>query len=351
MVIQILKKLKILLILLPAVFLLLYCDDTQTPDNTLKKRAERIREESRNKDPIYTTDSEDYYGEYKSSDYEGPSCEDLEDEENKQKDYKNCKESCKKMFRQDKSKCEDLSTKLISELDKLWTSMERIRANDDQLNRRVDGFYFGVMIDISIEPVMKLLSKWSKNSDREVKEFLSWTAMNPPISLALKHHDKENEIIKSAFKKVGAGSGRSGEDSIEYGLGEFLQSGGKTFWLIATDKKNPSAFEITHNLVEDVCSGSESENCVLRFYCVREEYGRSSFRAQCRYSSERRFRRENHCYIHGPDVWSYWTHLNNKNTINNKAISDSVKMTEEQCNKVCMTCTSGCGGQNCKREL
>ena len=327
------KNLKILLLLLPAILLLLYCEDTE---ETLTERATRIRD--KDNDPIRTTGSEEYYGEYVASDYDGSKCKDLRKDENKKEDYKKCEDICDKMYSKDASDCEKLPTDLISELDELFTSMIRIRANENQLNRRVDGFNFGVMIDVSVEPVIRLLRDWS---EREIKEFLIWTATNSPISLALKYHDQEDKILRSAFRKVGRGHG-SGTASMEYGVGEDLQGGGKTFWVIAAQEKNPSAFDVAHRMVESECSGSV--NCIFRFYCVREEFERNVRRGQCRYSSDRRFSRARHCYLHGPDVWSYWTRLDSEEKIENRYIPDSVKMNEEKCDRVC-------GGQNCKREI
>ncbi len=346
MIIQSVKKLKILLLLLPAIFFLLYCEDTE---KTLRERATRIRD--KDNDPIRTTGSEEYYGEYSSSDYEGATCKSLRKEEGKEKDYEKCKEICKKMYNNDADDCEKVATELIFELEQLFTSMTRIRANEDQLNRRVDGFNFGVMIDISVEPVLELLKDWS---EREVKEFLIWTAMNSPISLALKHHDNSNKILKTSFRKVGTGHG-SGDARVEYGFGEDLQGGGKTFLVIANDAKNPSAFNIAYRLVESICL--TNFKCIFRWYCVREEF-ESARRRQCRYSSEKRgFNRDRHCYIHGPDVWSYWTHLKDEENMlkRNRIYFNNFKMNEETCNGVCRTCPedskSWCGNQNCKREI
>ncbi len=338
------KQLKILLLLLPAVFLLLYCQDTE---ETLEERANRIRD--KDNDPIRTTGSEEYYGEYVASDYDGSKCKDLRKDEDKEDDYKKCEDICDRLYHKDASDCEKLPIDLISELDELFTSMIRIRANENQLNRRVDGFNFGVMIDVSVEPVIRLLRDWS---EREIKEFLIWTATNSPISLALKYHDQENRILKSAFRKVGKGQG-SGSSSVEYGVGEDLQGGGKTFWVIATQEKNPSAFDVAHKMVESECSGKEGAEklfCILRFYCVREEFERNVRRGQCRYSSDRRFSKARHCYLHGPDVWSYWTRLKSEEKI--KSQLKSVKMNEEKCDKACRTCSDpDCGGQICKREI
>lgn len=348
MIIQIIKRLKILFLLLPAILFLLYCEDTE---QTLRERATRIRD--KDNDPIYTTDSEEYYGEYAVADYEGPKCKSLKREEGKEKDYEKCKEICEKIYNKESDDCEKVSTELIFELDKLFTSMIRIRANEDQLNRRVDGFNFGVMIDISTEAGLELIKEWS---EREVKEFLIWTATNAPISLALKHHDRDSKILRAAFRKVGKEHG-SGDASIEYGFGEDLQGGGNTFLIIATTKKNPSAFNIAYRLVESICH--RDWKCILRWYCVREEF-ESARRRQCRYSSEKRgFNRDRHCYIHGPDVWSYWTYLKDEEKINeyNRIYFNHIKMNEETCNWLCSTCQGQggrehqCGNQNCKREI
>lgn len=332
MVISVLKKLKILFILFPAVFLLIYCED---PDDITRERS--ARRQSKEVSTI-RSQSEDYYGRYNRSDYDGSDCEDLARED---EDYEKCMEICDKIYGKQAGKCEELPIKLIFDLDKLFTEMQNIRAEENKLNRRVSDFDFGVMIDIDVEPVLILMRGGTQHngwSQREVIEFLLWTAKTSSVALALWHHDKEDNILEAAFKRLGESG--SGGDRLERGIGADLQGYGKTFWAIAEDEKNKAAFIVLHRLVEAACS---SRDCKLKLYCIRE--GRSDrFRSRnCHYSSSQRSFRQDYCYIHGPDVWSFWESLNREREIRDDDFPDDAVINEEECGKVCQR-------ENCTRS-
>ena len=330
MIIQILKRIKILLVLFPAVFLLLYCEDTE---QLIRKRAQSQREKEIS--VLRTIGSDSYYGVYKSSDYDGVDCEDLETDN---KDYEKCTQICKKIYNKRSNACEELPVKLIFKFDSLFTKMVRIRDGDNQLTRAINDFDFGVMIDIDVTPALLLIRDWS---EREVTEFLIWTAETSSIALALQYHDKEDKILQAAFKKLGKDYG-SGNARIEYGISKDLKSYGQTFWALAQKAKNQGAFIVMHRLVKSICS---IKNCKLRLYCIREEFtNRSLSRQQCHYSSTRRsFSRSNHCYIQGPDVWSYWEFLNNEGEFDDGDFAKNTRINEEECNNLCQN-------ENCKRQ-
>ena len=328
MIISVLKKIRILLVLFPAILLLLYCED---PEDIIRNRSARGQ---RDTDSIRSTQSDDYYGRYKASDYDGPDCEDLDRED---KDYDKCREICDKMYDNESRDCERVPVKLIFDLDKLFTAMQRIRDGSNSLERGISDFDFGVMIDIDVEPVLILIRDWTQ---REVTEFLIWTAKTSAVALALVHHDKDNEILTAAFKRLGEDVG--GSARLEYGIGMDLQSFGQTFWAIAKKEKNWAAFVALHRLVAGICSSNK--NCKLKLYCLREEFTDRFRRQQCHYSSaQRSFSRSRHCYIHGPNVWSYWESLNKEREFRDSDFPVDAKMNEDECDKVCQT-------ENCKRN-
>ncbi len=329
MVISILKKMKILLILFPAVLLLLYCQDEE---QLIRERS--ARRQSGEVDTIRSTQSDDYYGRYSRSDYDGADCEDLDDEN---RDYEKCIKICEKVYDKRSRECERLPIELIFDLDRLFTEMRQIRDGDDTLSRRVSDFDFGVMIDIDVSPALILIRDWS---EREVAEFLIWTAKNSAVALALVHHDKENQILEAAFERMGARSSGGSAQRLERGIGTDLQSYGQTFWAIAQGERNEGAFIALHRLVDSICTGV---SCKLRLYCIRESMD-NRFRARrCHYSSSRRSFRQTHCYIHGPDVWTFWESLNNEREFKDPDFPEDTKMNEEECDRVCQS-------QNCERN-
>ena len=315
----------ILFVFIPIGFLMLYCDD---PDELSQRRYGQYRDT--NIDPIRSVGTENYYGRYNSLDYKGPDCEDLE---KNSEDYEECMEICKKLYDREYRSCENLPESLISKFDDVFTELSRISERDSELGRRINDFDFGVMIDIHIEPALKLIEDWSP---RETTSFLIWVAKTTAVSLALYHHDKENEILEEAFKKLADGFNNNISD-VEYGMASNLQGAGQTFLTLAEAELNPAAYVIFHRLLKDICS---TKSCKLKNYCRREEFDRRTRIRQCHYSSSRRptFNRERACYIHGPGVWSYWVTINNEGDFDDSDFPvDSSHINEEECNRICTT--------------
>ena len=315
-----LKKPVILIILPLFMGLFLYCEQVE---DVSREKSTRDRIKDKEKSPIRTTNTDEYYGQYNSSDYKGADCEDLDKDDD---NYQECREICKKLYRREADKCEDLPAQLVLDLDELFINMQRLRADEDDLERKVSSFDFGVMIDIHHQPVLELIKRWSQ---REVAEFLIWVAQTVPVGLALRHHDKENKILTAAFKEFGDGA-PSGADRLNYGIGKNLRGTDTTFWSMAEEKKNIGAFIAMHRLLEDIC---DTKDCKLRLYCLREEFS-SRDRRKCKYSSASAFRVQ-HCYVHGPSVWSYWESLNKEGEFSDSDFSRDSKMNEDICDGVC----------------
>ena len=313
---------------LALLFLLLLSCNPEDPDAISRERS--IRQREQNRATVRTTSTQEIYGRYNSSDYDGPSCDD-EEEDKKDIGDESCEEVCDRLFDQESSKCERLALELIEDLAKLFKDMSRV-GNEENLSRSVNSFEFGVMIDIDVAPVLNLIEEWN---ERETAEFLIWTAKTSAITLSLEAHDTEHKILKSAFEKVS-------DDTVTAGLAKDLQGYGKTFWALAREERNKSAFIVIHSLLNNICS---SKNCKLKHYCIREEYADNNRRrVACPYSGSRQsFRRTEHCYIHGPDVWSYWLNLNRDGEFNDADFPATTKMNEQECDNLCAT-------ENCNRN-
>ncbi len=326
MIVRILKKIKILFVLLPAVLLLLYCEDSEDAG---RDSADRERQQSKTDSPIRVTKSDSTYGRYSRSDYEGPACNNSKFKKEQPEEYAKCRASCKIMYSSQRSKCEKLPIDLITKLSELFDRMKYIRAGDDQLSRSAGPLDFGVMIDIHPQPILNLIKGWS---DREVTEFLIWTAKTGSTAEALRQHDqKDSVILKSAFKRAGGGA------TAEPGMASNLQGQGNTFLTIAEKEKNISAFVAFHNVVKNICS---RKNCKLYIYCAREEYDRSNIRTRrtsCHYSTTTRpgVVRVNHCYAHGPNVWNYWETINKDRKFYDSHFTANAKISEAECDKIC----------------
>ena len=314
-------------------FLLILSCSPADQEDVNRRRREREREQL--KTSVRTTDSQEVYGRYNSSDYEGDSCEDAEG--NKRKIGKeDCEDVCDRLFDSESDKCEELALELIEKLAKLFEGMSRV-SNKEDLSRSADSFDFGVMIDIHVQPVLTLIENWNV---RETAEFLIWTAKTPAVTLALEDHDEEHEILKSAFEKVS-------DSTVEAGLAKDLRGFGKTFWNLAQEERNKSAFIVVHDLLSEICLNDPDSrrDCKRKHYCIREEYGDNRRRRTvCPYVNDRRsFRRLEHCYIHGPNVWNYWLSLNREGEFKDSDFPSNTKMNETECNKLCKveTCNRG----------
>lgn len=319
-----------ILLLLAMVFMLCCGTDSEQVirDRTQQQRAKVISK-------IRTIESTEYYGEYDSSDYNGEDCDDLKRTD---KNYRKCKDICEDIYEGERDSCEELPIDLIFKLDILYQKIKRFKTKDNIFNRSVSDFDFGVMIDIHVNSVIELIEDWTT---RELAEFLTWVASKPSVALALEEHDEEHEILNAAFTKLAR---QNDQREIKHGIGIGLEGYNKTFWVTAEKWENEIAFVAMHSFIETICTSSTPatrKNCKLDIYCLREEFDYSRTRQKCNYSSNSRSsRRINHCYIHGPDVWSYWEELNQKDRIQDSDFpSDSSNQqdnfTEDICDHHC----------------
>ena len=327
MSVPLLKTIKILTVLFSVVFFLLYCEDL---DETARDSAALDRLRSKEGSPVRVTDEDGVYGQYRQSDYEGPACNDNDFKKEKPDEHDKCIKICDKIYG-GKSSCRRLPIDLISILDELFQRMEHIRAGEDQLSRSINSLDFGVMIDVDPEPVLILIDDFWGN--REVAEFLIWTAKTPSVAEAIVRHDKESVILKEVFKTLGG--------SISKGMSLNLQGSASTFLILSMseDKKNPAGFEAFHNVLKNVCT---NRNCKMRVYCARERNSnRLQNRISCHYSSTSSryggFSRSDYCYLHGPNVWNYWQELNTEGRFRDYAhFPKNTKINEAECKKVCL---------------
>ena len=302
--------------------LLVRCSDSVTDDDGVAERAARSRQDEKRRSPLRATDSEDYYGSYRASDYDGLHCDELERDD--YDEYQNCEDICDEVYGSASDRCEDLPVELIEDLKQLYDKIYRLRVGDNTFSD-ISAFNFGVMIDVDTRSALDLIRNWS---EREVGEFLIWIANRRAVSLALLKHDDANEILERALKKL-SGSGRES-------LGLDLEGFGRTYFAIAEDADNVAAFEIGHKIIVDECNNDRS--CKQGVYCIREESDQfRRGRDTCHYSSSDRYSRNENCYIQGPDVWSFFNTLIDEGDIRDTDFPRNYHFDEEECDMVCRT--------------
>ncbi len=315
------------LVFLALVGFLLSCQDT---DSLIRQR--RSRSDRQSTMTVRTTENQDVYGRYRKGDYEGEACEDEDDREE-------CEKQCKEMYKNHKGLCENAPAELISKMHDMFQQMQHFSERSGDLQRQLDDFLFGVMIDIHVEPVLRLVKReWSK---REIGKFLIWVAENHLVALALKNHDVSSQILNAAFKKLEVSNvSRAREEKLAVNIGADLDGFFKTFLFLAeareSDFKNEAAFIIIHNLVKQECSSRE---CKLRVYCLREEYepGIRAVNQDCPYRERKYFGslESRHCYVHGPNVWNYWNDLNRSKEFDDPELDGEFQLSEKKCNDIC----------------
>ena len=304
---------------------LLFCG---CEDELRRSTAGRFRSEETNR--FVPTNNEGRYqvGRYISSDYEGELCQNTEDREQEE-----CQEICNKVYGQDADKCEVLPVDLIQILDEQFQYLEspqQIRDGEDALHSQLDEYSFGVMIDVSIEPMLRLIRQWNS---REAREFLIWLAQSPGASLGIREHDTEYNIFKQVFGKIVSHSAVA--DIVKYGLAADLRGFGETFLVLAEVVKNEPAFALVHNLIGEFCSNTQ---CKMQHYCMSIKNERSpSHRNQCAYYRSSRFTFTNidYCYIQGPNVWNYWNELHRQGLIVDDMFNQNFEITSDVCENAC----------------
>ena len=316
-----------------AFVLLIFCSCEGSDFN--RRTTDRLRSEEIGRFIPTNNEGRVEVGRYVSSEYDGELCRSTEDQEKEE-----CTERCEKIYGRDADQCENLPVDLIGILDELYKNLQspqQIRDGEDALHSSVDEYSFGVMLDISIEPMLRLIRQWN---NREAKEFLIWLARSPGAALGILEHDTEQKILAKALEKVVSYSNAA--DIVKYGVAEDLRSFGETFLVLAEVVKNIPAFVLVHDLIGKFCSDAK---CKLQYYCVTMKNERSSsYRSQCTYFRSSRFTFDNtdYCYVHGPNVWGYWSYLYSRGLIVDNMFEQNFEITADVCNNSCAANISLC---------
>jgi len=315
------------------VVLLVFCS-CERPD-VRRRTSSRFRSEEINRFIRTNNEGRITVGRYVSSDYDGELCNSTEDQEREE-----CEESCEKIYGQEADRCVKLPVDLISILEELFDSLQNpqeIKDGEDALHSQVDEYSFGVMINISIEPMLRLIRQWN---NREAKEFLIWLARSPGATLGILEHDLEKEILPKAFGKVI--SHHVIADIVKYGVATDLRGFGENFLVLAEVVKNTYAFVLVHDLISKFCSDVK---CKLQYYCINIKNDRSpSYSSPCAYfrSSRFTFSDVDYCYVYGPNVWSYWSYLHRQGLVVDTMFGQNFEITGKVCDNACKGNTNLC---------
>ena len=254
--------------------------------------------------------------------YDGPKCK-LSEE---------CKEICDE-FRSIRSKCYNQPESLVRDLK--GGLFELIRLSEVKDSVRVSPSLFYGILELDIDLVKDLIEEHMSKGD--LKSFLAWIAFHDDIASVLERADRRRQILKTAFEELGKLQ-TDARQHIKAGLNTGLAGADDTFFYVASDSDNETAFVMAHEILDDECS---NRNCKLEIYCTRTERVQSRRRELeslffCRTpeDGQRRSARETMCYVHGSDVWGYLHEL-----IGDEEIRDSdlggAAINVDRCKRVC----------------
>ena len=170
-----------------------------------------------------------------------------------------CEEMCEDIYRKrkDKEDCEELSQNQVEFLAEIYDTLED--PNDDNLDE-IDLDDLKVFIGISIEPLDKLIGRYSR---REARETLAWIAAKPDVALIFSKEDDDFKILDKLLDELNSDSETALKTTVESGDG-FLE--------LIVENGNEEAGNWIHDFMEEeVCGGDVETAVCLRKYCALAE--------------------------------------------------------------------------------
>ncbi len=121
----------------------------------------------------------------------GPICEGDDD----------CEEICDDIYnsRRDRNDCEELSVAQVERFEEMYEILEDPDEDDLQDIDMSDAGDFDVFINISIEPLHKLVGKYNT---REAKDFLAWIAGDEDVAEILEDEDDDYEVLDTLLDEL-----------------------------------------------------------------------------------------------------------------------------------------------------
>ncbi len=179
--------------------------------------------------------------------YTGRACED-EDRDH------DCKDSCKDIYtrRADKKDCEELPVDQVAALEELHDLLKRPSERD---LGEVDFEDFDVYLNISIQPLDKLIRKYSKT---RAKAFMFWLIENEDVAQVFEKEDDEYSALKSLLDEIS--SADCDADAEMYKCFTAKVDGGDKLMELAIDTGNEDIMEWFMDFINEEHSGCESDS-------------------------------------------------------------------------------------------
>ena len=279
-----------------------YYDDYDR-DRDGRRRSIRSREDI----PLVTRGRVTRFSILRESSFSGRDCEDVSDRE--------CREQCDEIFSRSsaRSECEDFPEDMVQALYDTYRELEHIQQSSPSRSsrdrdsssdlRRIDPSAVAVMVNIDKDLLVNLSkNQWGRAG---TAVFLDWVARNPAAVEAMRYRDNEDSF-KEVLLEFSNFYRRDSSYPLPLSLSLNVGRHRETFLYRAWEQDNHIAVQFVFDLMS--CSLDSLKDCKQLALCYREPVSRSSRRegdSSCPYLSSRDLRRARHCYVQGPDVWSY----------------------------------------------
>ena len=247
--------------------------------------------------------------------FDGEDCEDFDD----------CQDLCDEMFSGAiQERCENLPEDMV---EALYESYENLKYVSPSNLEDMDPSTLAVLIDMDQKIINRLMRDWGIIG---VSSLIDYTARNPLVVEAFQHGNNEE-----AFKKILLEFSRlkTEEFSITSALSLNVVRNRETMLVLIKNADNKEAMQFVFDLLETECA---TLVCKQKVLCVREDITRRSSRDRnsdvCPYLGPRD--RSKHCYIQGPDVWSYIENLIYDRHFNDNDLMN-LDLNEQMCDSFC----------------
>ena len=257
--------------------------------------------------------------------YDGDNCE----------KRRSCKDICdESFFRRYRKKCYRAPAEFIENLE---TDLFKLISISDLDSVDISPAFIEAMLDFDDDLLLDLIRE--NMSEGDLKTFLAWVAVNENISIAFLNENSDN-VLERAFKELNEFQSDSRREETSFNIG--LIDENDTFLSLASDENNEEGFVLGYKVLEKICS---NRDCKLDVLCARESESNSrsrifgySFRSNafCKTSTRGsgRHSRNNSCYIHGSNVWSFLDELIDEEEIRDSDF-DEDPITVAKCNNFC----------------
>ena len=247
--------------------------------------------------------------------FDGDDCEDSNE----------CQDLCTDMFsRPAQERCERLPEDMVTAL---YDAYENFKYASPSNLEEIDPSALAVLLDMDDRIINLLREDWGI---RGIAALMDYTARDPLAVSAFQYGNNEAifKAILLEFSQL-----KHNVSDLTVALSANVARHRETMLALIKNADNKEAMQFVFDLLNQECS---SLTCKQKVLCVREDIERRTSRDRnsdvCPYLGPRD--RSDHCYIQGPDVWSYIENLIYEGHFNDSDLAN-LDLNEQMCDSFC----------------